>query len=112
MIAGDQTKKADGGKRRWNLLPWKALGTIVEVLEYGARRYSEGGWRTVDNAVPRYKEAALRHMISYASGEYWDLCASHTSREERPFDCPKCSGAPHLANLGCCILFLLELDAR
>lgn len=110
-VPGDQSQKADAGKMDWLLFPWKAARAILRVLEYGARRYSRGGWRKVDNALERYTNAAMRHLIAYSEGQYWDLCPEHPTHAKRPADCKKCSGEPHLAHLGCCNVFLLELDA-
>lgn len=89
-----QGMKFDDGKRDFTLLPWDSVESIVEVLEFGAKKYSRDNWRYVDDAKHRYTKAALRHMIAYTKGE---------------IDDPE-SGMPHLAHLGCCILFLMELD--
>lgn len=89
-----QGMKFDDGKRDFTLLPWDSVENIVEVLEFGAKKYSRDNWRYVDDAKHRYTKAALRHMIAYTKGE---------------IDDPE-SGMPHLAHLGCCILFLMELD--
>lgn len=107
---GNQEMKADLGKTDWLLLPWQATRAIVRVLEYGARRYKREGWRDVDDALFRYTNAAFRHLIAYANGHKLDLCLEHAAPGERPDGCPKCSGEPHLACLGCNVLFLLELD--
>lgn len=107
-----QRQKSDAGKADWLLFPWKAAKAILRVLEYGARRYSRGGWRTVEDAKERYANAAMRHLIAYMDGKYWDLCDAHPTPAERPDDCKQCSGEPHLAHLGCDCLFLLELDER
>lgn len=93
---GDQSQKKDGGKDRWSLLPWKGVRWIVKVLGFGAKKYKPGGWRTVDNAVERYGDAAARHLAAYLDGEIID---------------PE-SGLPHLAHMSCCAIFLLELDPR
>ena len=89
-----QGMKFDDGKRDFTLLPWDSVENIVEVLEFGAKKYSRDNWRYVDDAKHRYTKAALRHLIAYTKGE---------------IDDPE-SGMPHLAHLGCCILFLMELD--
>lgn len=89
-----QGMKFDDGKRDFTLLPWDSVERIVEVLEFGAQKYSRDNWRYVDDAKHRYTKAALRHLIAYTKGEVED---------------PE-SGMPHLAHLGCCILFLMELD--
>jgi hypothetical protein len=100
--------KADAGKRRWSLFFWTAAEWILRVLEYGADIYSPNGWRYQEDGVKRYTEAAMRHLVAYMRGEYWDICAEHG--KERPEGCKKCSGLPHLACLGCNTGFLLELD--
>lgn len=89
-------KKLDAGKARWDLLPWKATGAIVDVLTFGAKKYSPNNWRKVPEARDRYLAAAMRHLVAWADGEKRD---------------PE-SGLHHLAHAGCCILFLLELDSE
>tara|TARA_R110000868_G_scaffold7545_1_gene40623 strand:- start:998 stop:1273 length:276 start_codon:yes stop_codon:yes gene_type:complete len=86
--------KYDTDKRDFTLLPWDSVEQIVQVLEFGAQKYSRDNWRYVEDAKHRYTKAALRHMIAYTKGEVDD---------------PE-SGMPHLAHLGCCLLFLMELD--
>lgn len=85
--------KFDTGKRQWGLLPWDALKIVVDALMFGAKKYSPGNWRLVDNAEERYKEAAMRHLVAVFEGEWIDLE----------------SGLPHLACLICCALFVLSL---
>lgn len=85
--------KQDDGKPLWNLLPWKAVGLVVDVLTYGAKKYSPDNWRDVPEGKERYLSAALRHLSAYAQGE--DIDAE--------------SGLPHLAHAATCILFMLEL---
>jgi hypothetical protein len=90
----EQGMKFDGGKRDFTLLPWGGVEEIVKVLEFGAAKYSRDNWKHVEGAQHRYTKAAFRHLIAYNNGEIND---------------PE-SGLPHLAHLGCCILFLLALE--
>lgn len=83
--------KFDGGKLRWVLLPWKGLTSVVRVLEFGAKKYAVDNWKKVPDAENRYREALLRHVVAYATGEEVD---------------PE-TGEPHLAHAAYCILFLL-----
>jgi len=53
--------KYDGGKRRFSLLPWAQVSAIVDVLEFGARKYEVDNWQRVPNATERYANAAMRH---------------------------------------------------
>lgn len=87
-------QKDDAGKLRYGLVPTKALRQIVEVLEFGARRYGEGNWMKVASGKRRYTEALLRHVYAWMDGERVD---------------PD-SGKSHLAHAGCCIVFLLVLE--
>lgn len=88
----EPARKDDEGKLRWSLLPWRALAKVVEVLEYGAGKYRAHAWAEVESAEDRYKEALLRHVAAYASGELVD---------------PE-SGKSHLAHVACNALFLLH----
>lgn len=87
-------RKDDGGKRRWDLLPWDAVEHVVRVLEFGATKYTEGGWRHVPDARRRYMAATTRHLVAWWRGEKTD---------------PE-SGLPHLAHAACNVLFLLALE--
>ncbi len=83
--------KFDKDKIRYSLLPWDAIRSVVEVLEYGAKKYSVANWQKVPGARDRYFDAAQRHLIAWYLGENND---------------PE-SGLPHLAHCVCCILYLL-----
>ena len=84
--------KHDGEKLRWSLLPWKALERVVEVLEFGAWKYSPDNWKKVEDAEQRYKDAAQRHLAAVMQGEIYD---------------PE-SGKTHYAHAICCLLYLSE----
>lgn len=66
------SEKHDAGKRLWHLLPFEQLEAVVDVLQYGAQKYSEDGWRKVPDGKQRYFDAAMRHMIAWAKGERID----------------------------------------
>ena len=85
-------RKDDEEKMRPLLLPVFGLYAVIAVLEYGAKKYEADGWRRVENAEPRYLNAAMRHLLSRLAGEKLD---------------PE-SGLPHLAHAVCCLLFVLE----
>ena len=84
-------RKADAGKPRLSLLPWRAVQQIVSVLEFGAAKYGADNWQRVPEARQRYFDATMRHLLAWWDGERIDAE----------------SGLPHLAHAGCCILFLL-----
>lgn len=87
-------RKADTGKPRLSLLPWRAVQQIVAVLEFGAAKYGADNWQRVPEARQRYFDAAMRHLLAWWDGERLDAE----------------SGLPHLSHAGCCILFLLWAD--
>lgn len=87
-------RKFDGDKLRFDLLPPGPISRVVEVLTFGARKYSADNWKFVDKPKRRYFAAAVRHLFAWAGGEKLD---------------PE-SGKHHLAHAACCILFLLHFE--
>jgi hypothetical protein len=59
----DQQNKRDGGKMRPSYLPWRAIGSVLRVLEFGARKYKPHSWQLVE--PDRYCDALLRHAIEF-----------------------------------------------
>lgn len=92
----DQNKglKFDASKPRWSLLPAGTVAQVVDVLEFGAKRYGDNNWQKVENARTRYYDAAMRHLEAWKQGQAKD---------------PE-SGAAHLAHATCCLLFLMYMD--
>lgn len=88
------TDKHDQNKPRPTLLPLAELNQVIEVLEFGAQKYSVDNWQTVPDARQRYTDALLRHSMAYANGEQLD--------DE--------SGLHHLAHATCCALFIMWFD--
>ena len=64
--------KFDNGKPRHSLLPKGSIGSIIAVLEFGAKKYEANNWQKVDNAKERYYDAAMRHIDSWWNGEKFD----------------------------------------
>lgn len=87
-------KKFDNGKPRFSLIPKGSLAPVINVLEYGARKYSEDNWRKVANAETRYFDAAHRHLNAWWDGQTLD---------------PE-TGESHLAHAVSCLLFLIALE--
>ena len=86
--------KFDGQKLRWDLLPYREVEEVVEILTFGAEKYADNNWQCVPNRRNRYYAAAMRHLVAWFMGERLD----------------KESGKNHLAHALCCILFLLWDD--
>lgn len=87
--------KHDGNKPRPELLSPDALLAIAEVLAFGAKKYDAHNWRK-GFEWSRLLGAAQRHLLAFQAGEDKD---------------PE-SGLPHLAHLGCCVMFLIEHQTR
>lgn len=71
----------------------KALWGVGLVGTFGAKKYSDRGWKSVDNAVERYLNAMLRHYLNYKNGEELDSE----------------SGLPHLSHMAWNALAVCEL---
>lgn len=91
----DAAKKAgskyDDGKPDWTLMPTKPMELVIQVLEFGAKKYGRENWKKVENAKQRYLAAAYRHINEITDGEWLD----------------KDSKKPHAAHAICCLLFIL-----
>ena len=85
-------EKYDSQKPRFSLVPTKALTDVIDVLEFGAKKYGAENWLKVDNAQERYFNAAMRHLMAWHKGELSD--------DE--------SGLPHLAHAATCLMFMIE----
>lgn len=85
--------KHDSGKLLWDLLPWHATEEVVEVLTYGARKYTPNNWRNAEG-TSRFFAAAMRHIVSYITGQKRD---------------PE-TGIHHLAHAICNLMFIIEWE--
>jgi len=92
----EEGKKHDAGKPRMSLLPISAIMAILDVLEYGAKKYEVDNWRKVTDQRIRYYDAAQRHLMAWFQGE---------KRDDE-------SGLRHLAHAVCCIVFLLAVEVE
>jgi len=87
----NQEIKQDDGKIDYTLLDWGAIRKLVEVREYGVKKYNKrDSWQEVSKE--RYIKALLRHVIAYADRE----------------DNDKESGLNHLAHAMCNCMFILS----
>lgn len=85
--------KNDKGKLQWSLMPFEQLEDVVRVLMAGAKKYGTNNWKKCDD-IKRYKDALMRHVVSYCKGE--------------ALDCE--DNLPHLAHAICNCLFLQWFD--
>lgn len=91
----EQGIKFDNNKPEYGLIPPHALDEIVKVLTYGATKYDRENWRKVPDRERRYFDAMMRHLWAIRRGE----------------DVDSETGISHYAHAGCCLLFLLEMQA-
>ena len=88
--------KYDQDKPDWSLLPLEPIEDVVDVLTFGAKKYSPDNWKKVPDLHNRYFAAAMRHLVAWKNGEILD---------------PE-SGKPHLAHAQCCLVFLAWFDKQ
>lgn len=94
-MADNAGRKDDSGKGSWNLLPFDAIGEIVKVLDFGAKKYAPHNWaKGMDWNRPF--DALMRHLVAWWGGQAKD---------------PE-TGISHLAHAGCNILFLIAYELR
>lgn len=99
MLAGPRFKpssefiKLDSGKRRLSLIEPQFINTLGDVITFGAEKYAPGNWRLCED-TSRYKDALLRHIYAYLSGE----------RQDQE------TGIDHLAHAACNLMFLQYFD--
>lgn len=96
-MANNDFIKADDGKTKWTLIPFRELEQVAIVLENGAKKYKIDNWKNCDD-VTRYKDALMRHVVSYISGEKIDDVNDGGD------------GLSHLAHAICNCLFLMYFD--
>jgi hypothetical protein len=88
-------KKHDGGKLRYDLIAPEGLEGLVQVLTFGALKYSDRNWEK-GFKWGRLYAALMRHMWAWWKGEDND---------------PE-TGLSHLHHAACCIHFLQTHEAR
>jgi hypothetical protein len=86
-------RKDDSGKLEWTLIPWTAMRIVLQVFQFGAKKYAPDNWKRVPNARHRYVNAAMRHLTAHLEGEILD--------PESEF--------PHLAHAAASLLMCLGL---
>ena len=75
------------------------LYMVGKVGTFGANKYTDSGWVSVDNARERYSSALLRHYFKWKAGE----------------DLDSDSGLPHVAHLAwnaLAVLYFYIIDKK
>lgn len=86
--------KQDQYKARYDLIEWRTIDDMAEIMATGAAAHGDQGWKTLPDAEDRYFSAAMRHLVAWRNGDTIDGD----------------SGYPHLAHVMCNIMFLSEFD--
>jgi len=89
--------KQKEGKRKWNLVPFRALGFIVDALTFGTKKYEDDNWKKVENGESEYFAAMQRHISRYKEALEWNDISLEFDKE---------SGLHCLAHAGCDLLFV------
>jgi len=89
--------KEEEGKRRWDLVPFRVLGFIVDAITFGTHKYEDDNWKKVEEGENKYFAAMERHISQYREA----LEENDISLE---FD--KQSGLHCLAHAGCDLIFV------
>jgi hypothetical protein len=94
----EEFKKDDSAKNRLELVDYKFVEGIGEILTFGAEKYAAWNWQKAssDEDRERLKGAMMRHAMAYMNGEKVD---------------PE-SGKSHLYHMGCCQMFLDYFDRK
>lgn len=88
--------KYDGNKLPYELIPFKCIDAIVEIQQYGARKYLPNSWQHVKNGKQRYLAATLRHISLRQQGQIYD----------------KESGKPHLYHALCSLMYAVWFEIK
>lgn len=90
-------KKDDSNKPMVSLVEPRFILGIANILTFGAKKYGLHNWKEAKpEDIQRYRDALLRHLLAYNSGEMLD---------------PE-SGEPHLYHIGCNLMFLDYFDNK
>ena len=74
----ENNHKDDKEKLMWHLLPLSLIKPVVEIFQYGLKKYGkEGSWALLDNGYIRYRDAFFRHLEAHESGQEIDEESNH-----------------------------------
>jgi hypothetical protein len=86
--------KRDHGKLEWDKFLWAEAEQVMEVMQFGAKKYAWYNFSKVENAHERYFSAAIRHLLEYKYGRRTDGESLKKT----------------LAHAVCDLMFLMHLD--
>lgn len=65
----ESNHKDDKEKLQWHLLPLSLIEKLVEVYDFGARKYAPNTWQNLKNGKDRFLSAHFRHLCAWQKGE-------------------------------------------
>ena len=63
-----KAERHNEGKIKWSLVPFRALEPMVQVLMFGAKKYSPDNWKKGMKYTIIY-DSMQRHLTSFMEGE-------------------------------------------
>jgi dATP/dGTP diphosphohydrolase len=91
--ATNQADRYNDGKRQWGLVHYKSLEPMVEVLEFGSKKYAPDNWKKgLDKR--EILESMMRHLTALMDGQHDD---------------PE-SGITHMGHIQCNAMFYNYFD--
>lgn len=82
--------KLDNGKIRLGLVLGgfaKGLKEVGCIGTFGANKYCDNGWQTVDNGVKRYTDALFRHLFAWLEGDEIDAESGYRHLAHAAWNC-------------------------
>lgn len=67
----EKSDRFNSGKEKWSLVHFQSLTPMVEVLEFGAKKYSPDNWKKGFDKK-ELLDSLLRHVTALADGEEFD----------------------------------------
>ncbi len=67
----DLALRYNTGKRKWSLVDFESLEPLVEVLEYGAEKYSPHNCQK-GHPTTELIDSLMRHLVEYNNGKDYD----------------------------------------
>ena len=89
----NKADRKNEGKKQWSLVDFKALEPMVDVLEFGAKKYAPNNWKK-GLLTKGICESMLRHLLAYMNGE----------------DVDQESGISHIGHIQCNAMFLSHMQ--
>jgi len=68
----EQALRFNEGKPQWSLVDFDSLRPMVEVLEYGCKKYDRDNWKLQCDDPRQHLQSGMRHLIELFKGDEHD----------------------------------------